>query len=170
MNTLYPLCYTSNMKKSLAILAAVLATFGAAQWVPDFHGNGWYLFAPAYEVPAGVAADGSVGMGITCNASAPTGYQVFVLAGFNLNTAGTVEYRYSLDTKIAGGGVGPTTPDNDAMVFEQAALLQLMEAFADAEHLTFEFVVGNDAFRYELNIWGFGESLALLDELCAEDW
>lgn len=158
------------MKKILAILVVALTALGSAQWVPEFHGDGFFLFAPAHEVPAGVAADGSIGMGITCNASAPTGYQMFMLAGFDLNTAGTVEYRYSVDTQRAGGGVGTTTPDNTAMVFEQAAVLQLIEAFTDAEHLIFEFVVGGDAFRYELNIWSFEESLAMLDELCEADW
>lgn len=42
----------------------------------------FFLFAPAHEVPNGVVDDGSIGMGITCNANAPTGYQMFMLAGF----------------------------------------------------------------------------------------
>lgn len=130
----------------------------------------FFLFAPAHEVPNGVVDDGSIGMGITCNANAPTGYQMFMLAGFDLNTAGMVEYRFSVDTQRAGGGVGTTIPGNTAMVFEQAAVLQLIAAFTDAERVTFEFVVGGDAFRYELNIWSFEESLAMLDELCEADW
>lgn len=95
---------------------------------------------------------------------------MFILAGFDLNTAGMVEYRFSVDTQRAGGGVGTTIPGNTAMVFEQAAVLQLIAAFTDAERVTFEFVVGGDAFRYELNIWSFEESLAMLDELCEADW
>lgn len=50
------------------------------------------------------------------------------------------------------------------------AVLQLIAAFTDAERVTFEFVVGGNAFRYELNIWSFEESLAMLDELCEADW
>jgi len=130
----------------------------------------FFPFAPAHEVPNGVVDDGSIGMGITCNANAPTGYQMFMLAGFDLNTAGMVEYRFSVDTQRAGGGVGTTIPGNTAMVFEQAAVLQLIAAFTDTERVTFEFVVGGNAFRYELNIWSFEESLAMLDELCEADW